>query len=146
MLQRPFDRHEPSEVSQKQIASLARHIWHLPTAQREEVTITSVKVYRVKINVLTPYELSKGRDPFDPIQRLPYFLGEFDKEGKLLHPRDPFLYWYLPVLRVSPTYPGMGGGLPFVSVRVDPTKDSILLDSLEMHAATPSPIEQKEAN
>ena len=136
----------PSEVSQKQIASLARHIWHLPLARREEFTITSVKVYRLKINVLSPYELSKGKDPFGAVQRMPYFLGEFDKEGKLLHPRDPFLYWYLPVVRVSPTYPGGGGGLPYVSVRVDPPKDSILLDCLEMHAATPSPTEQKEAN
>ncbi len=137
----------PSNVSQKQIASLARHIWHIPSAQREGATITSVKVYRVRINVLTPYELSKGKKPDDPVKRMPYFLGEFDKEGTLLHPRDPFLYWYLPVVRVSPAYPVRDElGPPKVNVQVDPPKGAVLLDCLEMHAATPSPPEQKESN
>ena len=135
---------QPTDVSQGQIASLARHIWYMPEAQREGLTITSVKVYRVKINVLTPYELSKGRKPFDPTKQYSYFLGEFDKEGTLLHPKDPFLYWLLPIVRVSPNFPAGGAGLPYVNVLVDPPKDSILLDCLEMHASTPSPPEQKE--
>ena len=54
---------QPTEVSQQQIASVARHMWHYPPARREGVRITSVKVYRVKVHVLTPYELAKGKDP-----------------------------------------------------------------------------------
>ena len=76
---------------------------------------------------------------------MPYFLGEFDEEGTLLHPKDPFLYWYLPVVRVSRQLSGRrAAGLPVVNVRVDPPKYSVLLDCLEMHASTPSPAEQKE--
>ena len=137
---------QPTEVSEHQIASLARHLWHYPPAQSPTpgVTISSVKVYRVKVHVLTPYELAKGRDPFDPIKTMPYFLGEFDKTGTLLHPEDPFLYWYLPIVRVSPSFPEQRAGLPVVNVRVDPPKFNVLLDCLEMHAAMPSPAGQKE--
>jgi hypothetical protein len=135
---------QPTEISEQQIASLARHIWHYPPAQRQGAEIKSVKVYRVKVHVLTPYQLAKGRDPFDPLQTAPYFMGEFDEKGTLLNPKDPFLYWYLPVVRVSPNFPEPGTGLPVVNVRVDPPKFNKLLDCLEMHAATPSPAERKE--
>ena len=137
---------QPTEISERQIASVARHIWHYPPAQSQTpgVTIVAVKVYRVKIYVLTPYELAKGQDPFDPLKTMPYFLGEFDEEGTLLHPEDPFLYWYLPIVRVSPSYPEQRVGLPVVSVRVDPPKYAVLLDCLEMHASKSSPAGQKE--
>ena len=87
----------------------------------------------------------EGNSPAGPGQEGTLLPGEFDKEGTLLHPLDPFLYWYLPVVPVSPAFPdNQGGGLPIVLARVEATKNSILLDCLEMHAATPSPREQKE--
>ena len=135
---------QPTEISAQQIASLARHMWHYPPALRKGAEIASVKVYRVKIHVLTPYELAKGRDPFDPTKTVPYFLGEFDEKGTLLHPEDPLLYWYLPVVRVSPSFLEQRAGVPVINVRVDPPKHSMLLDCLELHAATPSPAGQKE--
>ena len=29
---------------------------------------------------------------------MPYFMGEFDADGKLKDPNDPYLYWLIPIL------------------------------------------------
>jgi len=44
-------------------------------------------------------QASKGANPFSRTLYLPYYLGEFDRDGKLTSPNDPLLYWMLPVLR-----------------------------------------------
>ena len=84
--------------------------------------------------------------PGDRVKWMSYFLGEFDSTGRILHPKDPFLYWYLPIVRVPSSFPHRGAswfnGIPYIKVRAEAPKDGMLLDCLEMHAATPSPEEQ----
>ncbi len=70
----------------------------------------------------------------------PYFLGEFDGDGNLVDEKDPFLYWYLPILKVPTRYPDheqkVGGmGAPAIRARDIAPRDGFLLDGLELHAA-----------
>lgn len=45
---------------------------------------------------LNPIETS---DPNVPTLYMPFYLGEFDREGTLTKPDDPLLYWMVPVVR-----------------------------------------------
>jgi hypothetical protein len=137
---------EPQELAKELIASYARHVaLHYPHPEDPSVKVTSVKVYRVTHNIITPVELSKGYSPLDKTRYMVYFQGEFDPEGKLLHPRDPFLYWYLPIVMVPPDYPGPGTAIR-VTVQPPegwspenwPPKGWRLLDCYEIHADPPA--------
>ena len=50
-----------------------------------------------------------GVSVFDPPVYAPYYLGEYDADGRLKDPNDPLLYWLTPVRYVS----SPGNGLPF---------------------------------
>jgi len=39
-------------------------------------------------------------------------MGKYDPDGKLLDPKDPFLFWHVPIVRVSKRYPEPGTFLP----------------------------------
>jgi hypothetical protein len=133
---------EPQENSKRILASVAGRM--VKTAPRKfdengrEVKVKSVKLYRVVHQVIQPQELAKGGDPWDKTRHWGYFLGEYNEEGKLLDPVDPFLYWYVPVLNVPRNYltdrhlqaPNLAFGLPA-------NDNTFVLDGLEMHAAGP---------
>jgi hypothetical protein len=84
--------------------------------EKPELEVTGVKVYKVIHRIIPPQFLQYGVAPDDPELYLPYFLGEFDKDGvmKPYHnkvtlmmpdettvdfPRDPMLYWLVPRIR-----------------------------------------------
>jgi hypothetical protein len=133
---------EPHENSKMVIASVAQRAF-LEAPAREGATLESIKVYRVTLTLVTPAELARGVSPLERNKYYPIFLGEFDKNGKLLHPDDPFLYWYLPIVVVPRDYPkdayhpvpGLPPDTPTVSVRTLTDKGR-LLDCLEIHATT----------
>lgn len=135
---------EPTEFSKKAVASVARRIFLTAPkkfdAGGDEVPVKSVKMYRIVHLILSPQELAAGVKPLDKTKHMPYFLGEFDAEGKLLDERDPFLYWYLPMLNVPTNYvdyvllPEALYG-PSHSYGVPAGKNTMVLDGLEMHAA-----------
>ena len=86
----------------------------------------SVKVYRVKINVLTPYELAKGPQTRRPDQDDAVLPRRIRRGGvTLLHPERS-----IPVLVPSrgagllSTFPARAVDCPVVNVRVDPPKHS----------------------
>jgi hypothetical protein len=140
---------EPQETSKRLIASVARRIfWTAPPAPREGVKIRSVKVYRVVHQLLTPLELSQGKSPLEKSKHWPIFYGEFDEHGRLKDSLEPFLYWYLPIAYVPKDYPESAprGVMSAPAIRIDSpaTKDTMLLDCLEMHAAGKVPAPQKE--
>ena len=129
---------EPYDASKKFIAAVAKRVlWNTPTPG-EGITAESVKAYRVVHTILTPQELASGVSPWEKTKYVPFFLGEFDRKGELKDSREPFLYWYLPIVTVPADYPNHGGqmrpGIPAVFVRF-PDKSGFLLDCLEMHAA-----------
>jgi hypothetical protein len=135
---------EPTVSSKKMIKSVARRIFHT-TPPPTGAKVRSVKVYRVTHAMLTPQELAQGISPIEPTKHSAYFLGEFDGQGDLLKDEsgndDPYLYWYLPIVRVPASYPNHGGtaaGVPIISTRVVPAKDFLVLNCLEMHAAGPA--------
>jgi hypothetical protein len=129
---------EPQDGSKKLIAAVARRVlWTAPVPEKG-VTAESVKMYRVIHQILSPQELAKGISPWDKEKYSPFFLGEYNRKGELKDSMEPFLYWYLPIVKVPDGFPNNGAqagpGIPAVFVRLAP-KAGKLLDCLEMHAA-----------
>jgi hypothetical protein len=132
---------EPTDPSKAILQSVARHVFRNAEQMTgytppEGVKVVSVKMYRATLQVLSPAELAAGLDPGAKQKYLPYFLGEFDGKGRLLNPRDPFLYWYIPIAFVPKNFPDplRPDDIPRIQVRVMP-KDGVLMDFLEAHAA-----------
>ncbi len=108
---------EPDEGAKKWISRYARYVArtykHDPNPDLE---VKGVKVYKVIHRLIPAGFLALGLPPDDPELYMPYFLGEFDKDGnmkeattrvKLTRPdnstievaRDPMLYWIIPRVR-----------------------------------------------
>ena len=130
---------EPSDLNKQLLASVARRIYWTAPPHPEGKRLRSVKAYRVTQLILSPKELSEGMSSMEKTKHLPYFLGEFDADGKLLDPLDPFLYWYLPISWVPIGYPASvpqsRPGVPSIRIDAYPSPDKFLLDCLELHAA-----------
>jgi hypothetical protein len=132
---------EPTDVHKRILAGIAKRIlWRAPPGP-PGTTAQSVKLYRVVHQILSPKDLADGVSPMDKTSFAPYFMGEFDRDGRLKDELDPFLYWYLPITMVPADYPKPDmtnllerPGLPVVYVGLKP-KGGFLLDCLEMHAA-----------
>jgi hypothetical protein len=78
--------------------------------------VVSMKVYRLEHRIVTAQAfVAKDRpmDPFHPIGYRPYYLGEYDPQGKLIDPDDPLLYWLVPIL------PKPGGPSPNDPLQID---------------------------
>ncbi|HZZ80555.1 MAG TPA: hypothetical protein VFE62_18775 [Gemmataceae bacterium] len=100
----------PNDMSRRLLASYARFAARRSYPQAKEGwKFKSVKVYRV-IHSIAPvaWYVSKF-SPTDPQLYWPYYMGDYDQEGKLLDgdPRfgDPYLYWLLPILRTKTNDP-----------------------------------------
>jgi hypothetical protein len=129
---------EPQDLAKMLIASYAKFIaWNSPHPTDASVPVKSVKVYRVVHNMMSPAELAEGHSPTEKWRYSPYFQGEFDREGKMVNPRDPFLYWLLPIVRVPRDYGETA--MPLRLTVALPEDRSRLLDSLEMHANAGEP-------
>jgi hypothetical protein len=113
---------EPMEFSRRMIASYARHVAHTDS---EPAKVKAVRVYRLVHKMITPKELYEGKDPLDPTNFLSYYMGKYDPDGKLLDPEDPFLFWHVPIVRVSKRYPEPGTYVPPFS-EFNPTPLSML--------------------
>jgi len=131
---------EPGDVHKKILAGISRRVLH-HAPEVPGATATSVKLYRVVHQILSPRELADDVSPLDKTKFGPYFMGEFDRDGKLIDPKEPFLYWYLPITMVPADYPRIDldnvlgrPTLPIVFIGLKP-KGGFLLDCLEMHAA-----------
>jgi hypothetical protein len=98
---------------------VARH-WPHPD-DNPDVTVKTVKVYRLIHRIITPQEVNGGMNAKDEIFDLPYFMGEFNPQGEMIDPKDPFLYFLLPITR-EPEFEG--------------SPNRVLKNSLEAHATT----------
>jgi hypothetical protein len=82
------------------LSCYARHVaQNFPSEDNPEATVEGVKIYRVIHSILLPAQMEAGFQPDDPTTYNMYFEGEFDRDGKLKNPQDPFLYWLIPILR-----------------------------------------------
>jgi hypothetical protein len=104
-------------VTRNLLPSYARHLAHTLTGPRAEdgkpvnYRVANVKIYRLEHRVVPPENFvgTRGRtplDPFHPVTYRAYFLGDYAPDGTLVNPRDPLLYWLIPVL------PKPGGAAP----------------------------------
>ncbi len=115
----------PNVYSREMLRSFARHVaHHVPHASDPNAKVASIKIYRLVHRILNPYELSQGIDPDEPWLYFPYYQGEYDPEGNLKDPNDPFLWWTIPILKVGTD------------------KDSEVVDYLQTHADLGSPTPQ----
>jgi hypothetical protein len=123
---------EPQEFSKRMLESYVRHVVRAPEyrhPEKPETPIKSVRVYRVVHTILEAPEMARGGDPVHPTVYHAYYQGEFDSEGKLLRPDDPFLYWLLPV------YYAPKGFKPRLGIWVGPNPGEYeLYDCLSIHA------------
>jgi hypothetical protein len=88
----------PNPDSLKAIESAVRHVCrYYPNDRDPNVSVVKVKVYRVAIAIPYPQQVADGLDPRDDQFKRPFYLGEYDSDGKLLNDNDPFLYWEIPI-------------------------------------------------
>lgn len=131
---------EPNDFARMLVASFARHVAHSESSPTHAVK--AVRVYRVVHRLMSPRDLSEGKDPLDPTNFQPFYMGKYDPDGKILDPEDPFLFWHIPIIRVSKRYPEPGTYIPspegsmlslafFRPTDEDPGK---LLDFVQIHA------------
>jgi hypothetical protein len=133
---------EPIEYSRRLTASYARHIAH--TYADPSNPIKAVRVYRLIHKLMTPRELYEGKEPLDPTTFMPFYMGKYSPEGKLLDPDDPFLFWHVPIVRVSKRYPEPGtyvgppdAPFPMLSLlgfQPTPEDPGKILNFVEIHA------------
>jgi hypothetical protein len=141
-----FQYRQPTESSKRLMASTVRRVFRNPPAEgkQEGKVVKSIKLYRVTLGLLSPQELVEGRSPIDKTKYGAFFMGEFDEKGELKDPYEPFLYWYLPIVKVDESYPedsfvDLSGrpGLRVATVNwyAQPLKEGKVLDCVEIHAA-----------
>jgi hypothetical protein len=91
----------PNDTSRRLLQCCARFVaTHHPHAD-PAVGVRGVKVYRVVHAMLQPGAFAAGQSPCDPTLYLPYYQGEFDRDGNLKDPNDPLLYWLIPILKIQ---------------------------------------------
>jgi hypothetical protein len=97
---------KPGFEGRQLLGSYARFLLRQPPpANLADTVPVRVKIYRVQHRILTAQLLVLGEDPWDLTFYLPYYNGQFDREGRLLDPDNPFLYWVLPIVRNNPSDP-----------------------------------------
>jgi len=142
---------EAQSYSQKMMESYVRHIaWANPTLGDGPNGVKSIKVYRLRHNIIMPPAVAAGRDPRDRSLYTAYYQGEYDKDGNQLFPdvytkdgkevpydepgaklverKDPFRFWYMPVY-----YRPRDRSKPVVTPDMGP-RDVELVDCLTAHA------------
>lgn len=123
---------EPQEMARRLLASYARHIARTSPHQEDpSIAVKGVRVYRVIHSLITPRELAEGREPLDETTFLPYYMGKYDLDGRLLDPKDPFLFWHLPIVKLPQRYPEPGTFLYQHQPQPGPQK---LVNFMDIHA------------
>jgi hypothetical protein len=124
---------EPQEMARRLLASYARHIAHTaPDPSDPSNPVKAVRIYRIIHSLITPRELNEGVNPTDETTLVPFYMGKYDTEGRLLDPKDPFLFWHVPIVRVQKRYPEPGTFLvSHLPPQDEPTK---IIDFVEIHA------------
>jgi hypothetical protein len=99
---------EPQPIARRLAGSLARHAASAyPCEVNPEARVERVLIYTVLHDIPNPAQWSKGGDPYSRTLYLPFYQGEYDREGNLLARHDPLLYWLVPIMSYhNPLIPG----------------------------------------
>ncbi len=135
---------EPQEIARRLIASYARHIAHTsPHPEDPTIPVSYVRVYQIIHVLISPRQFSEGKDLLDPTNYTPFYMGKYDADGRLLDPKDPFLFWVLPIVRVPERYPGdLSNPVPLLSTPVPGATK--LLNFVDIHATQSDDVQKKE--
>jgi hypothetical protein len=99
----------PSDGPRRLLSSYARHIaekYDTYTDDDGKVwKFKSVKIYRVIHNIPPVIWFRNKWSPTDPTLYQPFYVGNYNAEGRLLKDNDPYLYWLLPIIRQRPNDP-----------------------------------------
>jgi hypothetical protein len=89
----------PNSIRSQLLPSYARHVARFTEIQHDDgvTQINSIQLYGVEHFILPPADWKAGIQPYDPATYRPYYLGEFDTEGRLMDPDNPLLYWLIPI-------------------------------------------------
>jgi len=79
---------------------------------RTDKQVKSVRIYRA-LHLITTLAQFRGYDtnfskdtqpmsPYHPTLYLPYFMGRFSRDGKLIDSTDQMLYWLVPIVQDRP--------------------------------------------
>ncbi|MCS7020233.1 MAG: hypothetical protein NZU63_00220 [Gemmataceae bacterium] len=97
-----------SDVMRYLLPSYASHVILYHTPDAETAARTTVKIYRLEHRTLRVETFAARQpdgsypSPFHPTTYLPFFMGEFDARGELIHPQDELLNWLVPVMPREP--------------------------------------------
>lgn len=105
-----IERPIPNDLVTRQILpSYARHLAHASATSGKMVR--SIRIYCVTHDIASLAQLhgvepgtSRHREPvspYNPSLYLPYFQGRFARDGRLIDPTDPMLYWLVPIIQDS---------------------------------------------
>lgn len=127
----------PQFISLWMVPSYARHLArNYPHPLDPSIEFKSVKIYRVIHTMLEARQFNRpDLTPTSRVLYFPYYHGEFDKEGKMVKPEDPFLYWLIPIEPVyeNPSVPDQPLRIPMMQ---EPAKLELkgYLDYLTLHS------------
>lgn len=140
------ERRPPNELVTRQVLpSFARHLaW---ANRRPDRAVRSVKIYRA-LHLIASVPQFRGSDapgkpkvpalePYNPTLYLPYFQGTFARDGRLVNPTDPLLYWLVPTLPVRKDQPYPAGRAEYKKNGFD----YYYIDYVSRHAGCPRPKE-----
>jgi hypothetical protein len=106
----PFTQYRVPQTDKSRylLPSYARHM--LTESTKPGWKAVRVKIYRLEHRIRPPQDYDakstgtgQALDPYHPTTYKPFFLGEFDRDGTLLDPQDPMLYWLVPIVSKTPT-------------------------------------------
>jgi hypothetical protein len=129
-----FQYRVPSDYSQRMLRAYARHAATAFPHDDGRTTVAGVKVYRAVHLILSPSDFAAGASVVDPTLFWPYFQGEFDRDGNLKDPNDPYLYWLIPIQRVA-TIPASQSGVPLLDASRAETPREEIRDYVAVHAS-----------
>jgi hypothetical protein len=114
-----------------------------------ELKVKSVKIWLVAHEILSAKQIVQGHDPNSPTTYSPYYMGEFDGDGRLMKsceemtiayqnaeanvPADPLLYWLIPIMEVpkakkkpSETEPAIRSALHIPDPQAEPREMELI--------------------
>jgi hypothetical protein len=95
---------EPNTLSKHWLASYIRHVAKsFPYEDQPELRVTGVKAYLVIHRILQPWEFAAGADPNDMVTYMPYYMGEYETNGKLKKTSQDIVYDKIDYSRPNPS-------------------------------------------